>query len=150
MFFTGKDMEQFIQQKEYIDTAVIPLIELDLSPGGMRQSAASAEYMLSLTALLEKQFKGRLLLLPPVSYSKSADRERMAAELKAETENAGFRHIFYLTADAKWRGMEAFSQLLWLPAVPIENMDQKFRQSVLEDQLRQVLPLFLNEWSASS
>lgn len=150
MYFVGKDMDQYIQQKEYVDTAIVPLLEVDLSTEGIKRSAGASEYLQSLTALLEKQFKGRILLLPPISYAKKADRERLASELKEELDAANFKHIFYLTTDAAWRELESLENVLWLPAIPIEHMDQKFRNSVMEDQLRQVLPLFTKEWTKPS
>jgi hypothetical protein len=150
MYFIGKDMDQFLAQKEYVDTAIVPLVEVDLSPEGVKRSAGASEYLQSLTALLEKQFKGRILLLPPISYAKKAVRERIAEELAEELEAAGFKHVFYLTTDAAWRSIDSLENLLWLPAIPIEHMDQKFKNSVMEDQLRQVLPLFTKEWTKPS
>jgi hypothetical protein len=150
MYFIGKDMDQYVQQKEYVDTVIVPLVEVDLSTEGAKRSAGASEYLQSLTALLEKQFKGRILLLPPISYAKKADRQRIADELAEELKAADFKHVFYLTADASWRSIDSLENLLWLPAIPIEHMDQKFRNSVMEDQLRQVLPLFTKEWTKPS
>ena len=150
MYFVGKDMDQYIQQKEYVDTAIVPLLEVDLSTEGVKRSASASEYLQSLTALLEKQFKGRILLLPPISYAKKADRVRIADELSEELKAAEFKHVFYLTTDAAWRTIESLENVLWLPAIPIEHMDQRFRNSVMEDQLRQVLPLFTKEWTNPS
>lgn len=150
MHFTGKDIDQYIQQQEYVDTAVVPLVQLDLSPNGMKPSASGSDYLQSLTNLLEKQFKGRILLFPPVSYVKNADRVRLAEELKEEMEKTGFKHVFFMTTDAEWRTLKELNNILWLPAIPTENMDQSFKLSVMEDQLRQVLPLFISEWSKHS
>jgi hypothetical protein len=150
MHFIGKDMDQYFAQQEYIDTAVVPLVELNLASGGFKQSAGASEYLQSLTALLEKQFKGRILLFPPVSYASGAQRNRLAGELVSELEKTNFKHVFYLTTDAEWRAVEELQNVLWLPAIPIENMDQSFKKTVMEDQLRQVLPLFLKEWSQHS
>lgn len=147
MHFIGKDMEQYLSQREYVDTAVVPLLELDLSQAGLKPSAGASEYLQSLTALLEKQFRGRILLLPPVSYTSGADRGRLAEELSTEMQKAGFKHVFYMTTDAEWRSIDELKNVLWLPAIPTEHMDRNFKQSVMEDQLRQVLPLFLKEWS---
>ena len=33
-------------------------------------------------------------------------------------------------------------QVIWLPSIPLESMDQQLRQTIIEDQLRQVLPQF--------
>jgi hypothetical protein len=150
MHFLGKEMDQYLQQKEYVDTAVIPMVQLDLNPAGLKSSASASDYLQSLANLLEKQFKGRILLFPPVTYTKGADRGRLASELSAELENTEFKHIFYMTTDAEWRALEELKNVLWLPAIPTESMDQSFKQSVMEDQLRQVLPLFIKEWSKLS
>jgi len=147
MHFIGKDIDQYLSQREYVDTAVVPLLELNLSESGLKSSAGASEYLQSLTALLEKQFKGRILLFPPVSYPSGTDRERTAAEISLEMEKAGFRHVFYMTTDAQWRSVESIKNVLWLPAIPTGDMDRNFKQSVMEDQLRQVLPLFLKEWA---
>ncbi|RNF40765.1 DUF2487 family protein [Planococcus salinus] len=150
MHFIGKDMDQYLQQQQYVDTAVIPLFELDLSTSAIRQSAGASEYLQSLTALLEKQFKGRILLFPPVSYAQKADRSRLAEELVNEVSKTSFKHVFYITTDAEWRTIEDVENIIWLPAIPTEHMDQSFKKSVMEDQLRQVLPLFIKEWSKDS
>jgi hypothetical protein len=150
MHFTGKDMDQYVQQKEYVDTAVVPLVQLDLSTGGLKPSASASDYLQSLTNLLEKQFKGRILLFPPLSYSKKSDRSRIAAEISGELSNTAFKHVFYVTTDPEWRSLEGAGNVIWLPAIPTENMDQSFKLSVMEDQLRQVLPVFIKEWSQPS
>lgn len=147
MHFIGKDIDQYLSQKDYVDTAVVPLLQLDLSEAGLKSSAGASEYLQSLTALLEKQFKGRILLFPPVSYSISTDRIRLSNELSIEMKKADFKHVFYMTTDSEWRSVEELKNVLWLPAIPTEHMDRNFKQSVMEDQLRQVLPLFLKEWS---
>ncbi len=150
MHFIGKDIDQYISQQDYIDTAVVPLLQLDLSDTGMKSSAGASEYLQNLTALLEKQFKGRILLLPPISYGKGANRQRIADELKEELNLTKFKHVFYMTTDAEWRTIDQLKNVLWLPAIPMEDMDQSFKNSVMEDQLRQVLPLFTKEWSHHS
>ncbi|WP_422123412.1 DUF2487 family protein [Planococcus sp. X10-3] len=147
MHFIGKDIEQYINQLEYVDTGVVPLLELNLSASGLKKSAGASEYLQSLTALLEKQFKGRIMLFPPVSYSNNADRTRLSTEISTEMAKTDFKHVFYITTDAEWRSVEELKNVIWLPAIPTEDMDRSFKQSVMEDQLRQVLPLFLKEWS---
>lgn len=150
MHFIGKEIDQYLSQQDYVDTAVIPLLPLDLSATGMKPSAGASEYLQSLTALLEKQFKGRILLLPPISYAKIANRQRIAEELTEELQQTKFKHVFYLTTDAEWRTIDSLKNVLWLPAIPTEDMDPSFKKSVMEDQLRQVLPLFTKEWSHHS
>lgn len=150
MHFNSKDIDLYAGQKEYVDTAVVPLIELDLTAAGMKASAGASEYLQSLTVILEKQFKGRILLLPPISYARAADRSQLGQQLKEELSETAFKHVFYLTTDPKWRSIEELENVLWLPAIPTGDMDQSFKKSVMEDQLRQVLPLFTKEWTHHS
>lgn len=65
MNFIVKDVEQFQAQKQFIDTAIVPLVQLDFTDHGMKQSSSASEYLMTLTNFIEQQFKGRLLLLPP-------------------------------------------------------------------------------------
>ena len=37
--------------------------------------------------------------------------------------------------------------VIWTPSVPLDSMDQKMRNSVLEDQLRQLIPIFAKKWA---
>lgn len=89
-------------------------------------------------------------MLPPISYVRAADRTELGEQLKKELSETGFQHIFYLTTDPKWRSVEELDNVLWLPAIPTGDMDQSFKKSVMEDQLRQVLPLFTKEWTHHS
>ncbi|UZN00722.1 YpiF family protein [Lysinibacillus sp. MHQ-1] len=52
-------------QKDFIDTAIVPLISIDLASEKMKQSGAEVDFLMSLTSFIEQQFKGRLLVMPP-------------------------------------------------------------------------------------
>ena len=70
MIYKVSDVEQFQAQKEFIDTAIVLLVQLDFSELGMKQTGSASEYLMSLTTFVEQQFRGRLMLLPPFSYTK--------------------------------------------------------------------------------
>ncbi len=36
--------------------------------------------------------------------------------------------------------------MIWLPAIPLESMDANVKKKILEDQLRQVIPLLSTKW----
>ena len=38
-------------------------------------------------------------------------------------------------------------EVIWLPSIPLESMDKQLKQTIIEDQLRQVLPLLTKKWS---
>ncbi len=38
MNWTAKDMDTYLQQKEYIDTLIVPLLKVETAPGDMKNS----------------------------------------------------------------------------------------------------------------
>ncbi|KOS69151.1 hypothetical protein AEA09_11740 [Lysinibacillus contaminans] len=147
MYFNAKDITEFMAQKEFIDTAIVPLVSVDLSNEKMKQSGAEADFLIALTAFIEQQFKGRLLVMPLFSYSTVMKNEEMPKQLEIQLHNAGFKHVFFITCDRFWTNIEELINVIWLPAIPLESMDKGVKNSILEDQLRQVIPIFSTKWS---
>jgi len=147
MYFNANDVTSFMAQKEFIDTAIVPLVSIDLTSEKMKQSGAEADFLLSLTSFIEQQFKGRLLLLPPFSYSASMKNEELPQQLESQLHNAGFKHVFFITCDHFWTNIGDVVNIIWLPAIPLESMDIGVKNSILEDQLRQVIPTFSTKWA---
>lgn len=147
MFFNVQDVSQFLAQKEFIDTAIIPLLAVDLSNDKIKQSSSAADFLMSLTAFIEQQFKGRLMVLPPFSYVASAKNDDLAFHLHDELKNIGFKHVFFVTCDASWTSIKEQLDMIWLPAIPLESMDKGVKKAILEDQLKQIVPIFTAKWS---
>ena len=147
MYFNAKDITEFMAQKEFIDTAIVPLVSVDLSNEKIKQSGAEADFILSLTAFIEQQFKGRLLVMTPFSYSAVMKNEEMPKVVETQLHNAGFKHVFFITCDHFWTNIQEVINLIWLPAIPLESMDKSVKNSILEDQLRQVIPVLSTKWS---
>ena len=147
MHWNGKDSAVFQAQKEYIDTAVIPLTLIDGSQNGFQFAASAADFTLSLGNLIENQFKGRIVLFPSFSYTKNQDKYLLLENWMEELKKAQFKHIFYITSDRDWTTMEEDINIFWIPSIPLESMDQKMKNSVLEDQLRQLIPTFAKKWA---
>lgn len=147
MFFNVQDVNQFLQQRDFIDTAIVPLLSLDFSEDKAQQSSSAAEFLMSLTAFIEQQFKGRLMVLPPFSYMANARNEQLPLTLTTHLINAGFKHVFFMTCDASWTNISADCHIIWLPSIPLESMDKGVKKTILEDQLRQVVPIFSAKWA---
>lgn len=147
MNWTGKDMDTYLQQKEYIDTLVIPLVKVQTNMDNIKTSASSTEFVMHLASLIETQFKGRMMFAPPVVYTSKTNIKQMAQTTLQEFADTTFKHVFYLTTDHAWSEMELAGQVIWMPSIPLESMEASLRQSILEDQLRQLLPKFTEQWS---
>jgi Protein of unknown function (DUF2487) len=150
MKWISKDIETYLNAKEYVDTAVIPLFAVSFG-NEMSQSASNAEFITLLTNYLERQFTGRLVLFPPFTYLKNDDSENSLNQLKNWEENIEkneFKHIFYITSESDWRLQEdkLSGSLIWLPSLPLSALNEQQKNSMIESQVKQLLDLFTRKW----
>jgi hypothetical protein len=150
MKWVSKDIETYSTAKEYVDTAVIPIYSVSFG-NEMKQSASNAEFITLLTTYLERQFTGRLLLVPPFTYLKSDNQEDILQQLKKWEENiekSEFKHIFYITTEIDWKNFEKelTGSLIWLPSLPLEHLNDSQKISMVESQVKQLLSLFTQKW----
>lgn len=151
MRFVTKDIDLYLQAKEYVDTALIPL--MPVTWGSQSKNAASiAEFMNIMTMEIERQFKGRIVLFPPFTYLMGEDeaaRLQRLGEWEAEIKENGMKHILFFTSDSAWKSAEdkLESELIWFPSLPLEHVEEKYLQSIIGDQMKQLMPVFMNKWS---
>jgi hypothetical protein len=145
-----EDIESYVDQKEYIDTIILPLYPISFT-SSIEKAVEMTEYISLITILLEKQFKGRLLLLPGYSYLTNLEGEMPVEDLlkwEEEIMNSGSKHLFYLTCDGEWKKVENSLQgsLIWVSTSPIHKMDTKQRNTLLENQIKQLSSVFTEKW----
>ena len=60
----------------------------------------------------------------------------------------GFKYVYYVTSDIDWKKMEnnLKGSLIWLPTLPLQQMDEQYRNTILEDQVKQLFDLFVQRW----
>ncbi|MBP2241365.1 hypothetical protein J2Z40_001927 [Cytobacillus eiseniae] len=153
MKWVSQDIEMYLKSKEYVDTIVLPLLPVSLG-NDVKQSVAMSEFISLLSIQLERQFRGRLIMLPGFSYLKGNSEDKLVSDLKEwekELYAKDFTHVFYLTSDSFWKAVEnkLDGGLIWLPSLPLEHMDENYRTSILEDQVKQLLSLFLQKWQSA-
>jgi hypothetical protein len=149
MNWNGKDVETYFKEKQFVDTAIIPLLPLRFDEGGMKQAAQQGEFIQLLSTYLEKQFKGRLFLFPPFSYlEQEKEKGERLRRWEEQCKQQGFVHVFYLTSDPEWKTYEDILQgtVLWVPSVPLEHVDRQFKHSLMDDQVKQLIQLIVHKW----
>jgi hypothetical protein len=150
MKWITEDVDMFLKEKDYVDTALIPMVPLNFKTN-VKFTAAMGEYIFAIAQEMERQFKGRLMLLPSFTYLKDEDTQAYKNEIVKWVQHLkeqGFQHIFLMTSDNEWRKVEQDLQnmLLWLPALPLENLDDQYKFKVIQDQVKQLIPLFIEKW----
>ncbi|MBM7645279.1 hypothetical protein JOD45_001490 [Scopulibacillus daqui] len=144
-----KDIEMYLQEKQYIDSVIIPLIPFSWG-GQLLHSVREGEYIQILSKEIEKQLRGRVIMVPPFTYLRGESLEKSLERLKNwenELKESGIQFIFYLTSDADWKQIETqLDKLLWLPAVPLEHIESKHRVKFIDDGVGDLLKQITQEW----
>lgn len=150
MKWTAYDVSMYEKEKQYIDTAVLPLLPLTFSERA-KLVAADGEFMQLITNEIERQLKGRLFLLPSFTYFLSETLDACVERLNdwtRELKEAGMSHVFYVTTDQKWKEakQELSGALFFLPSVPFEHMDESYKQQIVHEQTSKLLNAFISWW----
>ena len=151
MKWITKDIDLYLQAKEYVDSAVIPLLPVTWEQD-MKSTVAMGEFISVLTTEIERQFKGRIILFPPFTYTASESIEERLERLAAwtmELADKGIKHFFFVTSDSLWKQHEEkvdTGTLIWLPTLPLEYVEEKYKQTMIQDQMKQLITIFMTIW----
>lgn len=150
MKWETKDIDTYLRAKEYVDTAVIPLVPI-VWGDEMKSTVAMGEFISVITEQLERQFQGRIVLLPPFTYTNAESTTERIKRLKNWHDllvNGGFRHVILLTSDVTWKESEQQLEgtLIWMPTIPLEHLDNDLKHDVITEQIKQLIPILTNKW----
>jgi Protein of unknown function (DUF2487) len=145
------DVDVYNQSREYVDTAIVPLIPVSLE-ADLKGTVSKGEFITYVSVELERQLKGRVFLFPSLSYLKQSKNViESVIEWKTELQQE-FKHVIFLTSDETLKEYTGDQQnvkdnLIWLPSVPFEHMDESLMKKLLEDQIQQILNILLQSWN---
>ncbi|MCM3440785.1 YpiF family protein [Metabacillus halosaccharovorans] len=151
MKWISNDVDLYNQTKEYIDTAVVPLIAVSVG-SDFKNTVSKGEFINLVSMDLERQLKGRVFLFPTYSYLKKSENViENLIEWKTELQQE-FKHVVFLTSDTELKeekNEQLEGKLIWLPTIPLENMDENLKRKLLQDQVEQILNILLQSWNKS-
>ncbi|MBW7649560.1 MULTISPECIES: YpiF family protein [Anoxybacillus] len=141
MKWTAKDVDMYEQTKEYVDTALIPCIPI----GGtnMKAFAEMSEHVSLIANEVERQFKGRVMLFPPLTYFVHEQVQSRVREWTNMFKTFGFQHICFLTSHADVSD-ETF---IYIPSLPLEHVDESYKQKIVRQQVEQVMDALVTKWT---
>ncbi len=149
MKWIASDVDVYNQSKEYVDTAIVPLMAVSID-SNFKYIVSKGEFTNLISGELERQLKGRVFLFPTYSYLiKSENVIEKLLEWKTELKRE-FKHVFFLTCDEKLKEVkneQLEGDLLWLPTMPLEHMDENLKRKLLQDQVEQILNILLQSWN---
>lgn len=152
MRWVKKDIQQYIQAKEYVDTIVVPLKSFNLSgDSDIVKSGFQGEVLSIFIKELEKELAGRVMLTPNYTYLKNADKQDEVIRINNWINDSctqPFNHTFLITFDSTWKKFESTlnGTLLWLPGIQSGDLYSKEIQSIIQDQVTQISELIKSYW----
>ncbi|MGG6431456.1 YpiF family protein [Anoxybacillus sp. D401a] len=141
MKWTAKDVDMYEQAKEYVDTALVPCIPISVT--NMKAFAEMSEHTLLIANDVERQFKGRVMLFPPLTYFVHEQVQSRVLEWTNMLKTLGFQHICFLTSHAD----VADETFVYVPALPLEHVDESYKQKVVRQQVEQVMDALVTKWT---
>jgi hypothetical protein len=126
-------IKQYLEVKEYVDTALIPLIELDLDD--MLSASLATEYVSAIAVTVEDQLRGRLLLFPMLTYVKGTEQSAVFNLMNAFSEKLraeGLKNVLFLTQNDEWGNRQVAGRD---DILVVEKMTQDMTE-VNSDQLK--------------
>ncbi|HDX9693626.1 MULTISPECIES: YpiF family protein [Bacillus cereus group] len=147
-----KDVEQFEQAREYVDTGVIPLLSISAAKE-MKMVVEQGEFIELLSMELEREYKGRVLLLPAFTYlveSQKNEKGRLQ-EWTNHLRSEGFKHIAYVTSDFSWKEdiKELQGDLFWFPSLALEQFSDQAKREVIHAHIKNIMVMLEEKWGNS-
>ena len=141
MLYNYHDLSLIKDEIEFVDTAVIPVVDIDITDDRLENSN-NIELMQHVLFLLEKQLKGRLLITP--LFSVINNDAKSVVDYGNQLKDFGFKHIVILTVNN--RDIDEFDQIK-LNSIPLENFEADVMQSLVKDEMTNVLKQIIKFWN---
>lgn len=150
MKWTTEDVKTYLDAREYVDTAVLPLVPVSFG-SEMKNHVAMGEFITVICDEVEKQFKGRVFQVPPFTYMADEDLDTRIERLEkwvSVMREQGLKYVFFVTSDHEWKKKEGdlHNMLIWMPVIPFEHLDMAYRKQIISEQIKQLLPLMVDKW----
>lgn len=147
MKWVPKDITMYKQAKEYVDSALLTAVPLSFNEE-MEQTAVMNEFMSGLNFELEKQFKGRILIIPQLAYlGDSGNKVDLVKPVTAVLRENGFKHIFLLTSDEEWSAeQELEAEVFLIPLLDPKTEDSEIRE-LAKERAKEIGESFMGIWN---
>lgn len=144
-----KEMQVYLEQKEYIDTVLIPLIPLSWQSAFI-PTVREGEFIETLLKETERQLQGRIILTPSYTYLKSESLDERMKTIKMwenELKEGNVKYVFFVTSDVDWKRVEdELEGLIWVAPVPLEHMEERHRKDFVDENVGLIMKHVTEIW----
>ena len=141
MLYNITDLRVLKDEIEFIDTAIVPLVNIDFN-NEVQNNANNLELMQFITIQLEKQLKGRLMITPVLTLI--GDNYDNIEEYKTQLLDYGFKNIVLLSFTAL--ELDDVSTIK-VNSIPISDIDNDMKLSIINDEVKSVIKEIILVWN---
>lgn len=142
MLFNHVDLKDLKNNLEYIDTAIIPVSNIDMNHQ-LLTSCDHNETVQLVGMLAEKQFKGRLLLTP--TFFTSGNQYDHVVSFIQSLKEYGLNNIIILSSDQVELNVD--HELYKVNTIPMGDLDDDMKRTLIEDEVKQFMKFIIRTWN---
>ena len=142
MLFNHVDLKELKNNLEYIDTAIIPVSNIDMNHQ-LLTSCDQNETVQLVGMLAEKQFKGRLLLTP--TFFTSRNQYDHVVSFIQSLKEYGLNNIIILSSDQVELNVD--HELYKVNTIPMGDLDDDMKRTLIEDEVKQFMKFIIRTWN---
>ena len=142
MLFNHVDLKELKNNLEYIDTAIIPVSNIDMNHQ-LLTSCDQNETVQLVGMLAEKQFKGRLLLTP--TFFTSGKQYDHVVSFIQSLKEYGLNNIIILSSDQVELNVD--HELYKVNTIPMGDLDDDMKRTLIEDEVKQFMKFIIRTWN---
>ncbi|MEB6342180.1 DUF2487 family protein [Mammaliicoccus sciuri] len=142
MLFNHVDLKELKNNLEYIDTAIIPVSNIDMNHQ-LLTSCDQNETVQLVGMLAEKQFKGRLLLTP--TFFTSGNQYDHVVSFIQNLKEYGLNNIIILSSDQVELNVD--HELYKVNTIPMGDLDDDMKRTLIEDEVKQFMKFIIRTWN---
>ncbi|RIO10752.1 DUF2487 family protein [Mammaliicoccus sciuri] len=142
MLFNHVDLKELKNNLEYIDTAIIPVSNINMNHQ-LLTSCDQNETVQLVGMLAEKQFKGRLLLTP--TFFTSGNQYDHVVSFIQSLKEYGLNNIIILSSDQVELNVD--HELYKVNTIPMGDLDDDMKRTLIEDEVKQFMKFIIRTWN---
>ncbi|WP_436878671.1 DUF2487 family protein [Mammaliicoccus sciuri] len=142
MLFNHVDLKELKNNLEYIDTAIIPVSNIDMNHQ-LLTSCDQNETVQLVGILAEKQFKGRLLLTP--TFFTSGNQYDHVVSFIQSLKDYGLNNIIILSSNQV--ELNDDHELYKVNTIPMGDLDDDMKRTLIEDEVKQFMKFIIRTWN---
>ena len=146
MRFDGLDAMKSLSERQYVDTLVVPLVELAFDEDMVRKAEGN-EVIQAVALETERQLSGRTMLSPTISYVDAEAGRALAEQVTVQATASGFTHVLFISSDLRFKGSEL--PIIFVPPLALKGMSGEQSQTMVQNFATQVITDLSSRWMAT-